>query len=117
MYNFMFSSSATQFSCLRVCIFGLCITLLLYCGDEAEIRSYEIPSEYTGAVVAWELPEDWGETGSLHQWLIFSCKNRSWPTGRIESCPLESVSSVDVANMFEWNWVIQHLTKLSWRNF
>ena len=99
----MFSSSANQFPCLRLCIIGLCITLLLSCGDEAEIRSYEIPSEYTGAVVAWELPEDWGENPDLSGPMSgsFHVKTEAGPTGRIGVMPFrESVSSVDVANMF-----------------
>jgi len=34
---------------------AVCCLMLFSCGEEAEIRSYEIPSEYTGPVVSWEL--------------------------------------------------------------
>ena len=103
MNNFMLSSPTKQFLYLRLCIIGLCIGLLFSCGDEAEIRSYEIPSEYTGAVVAWELPEDWGENPDLSGPMAgsFHVKTDAGPTGRIGVMPFrESVSSVDVANMF-----------------
>lgn len=77
--------------------------LLFSCGEEAEIRSYEIPSEYTGPVVTWELPQEWGENPDISGPMAgsFHVKTDLGPMGRIGVMPFrESVSSVDVANMF-----------------
>lgn len=79
------------------------IWVLSSCGDEPEIRSYEIPSEYTGPVVSWKLPEEWGENPDLSGPMAgsFHVKTELGPVGRIGVMPFrESVSSVDVANMF-----------------
>ena len=54
-------SLPNTFSLTRALLTALSCLLLFSCGEEAEIRSYEIPSEYTGPVVTWELPDDWGE--------------------------------------------------------
>ncbi|NBR22169.1 MAG: hypothetical protein EBT88_17810, partial [Proteobacteria bacterium] len=82
---------------------AVCCLMLFSCGEEAEIRSYEIPSEYTGPVVSWELPEEWGENPDLSGPMAgsFHVKTDLGPMGRIGVMPFrESVSSVDVANMF-----------------
>jgi len=99
----MLSSSANYFEYLRVCIIVQSISFLVSCGEKAEIRVYEIPSEYTGPVVAWELPKQWGENPDLSGPMAgsFHVKTKLGPSGRIGVMPFrESVSSVDVANMF-----------------
>ena len=88
---------------LRLCIVVGSTWMLSSCGDQPEIRSYEIPSEYTGPVVSWELPEEWGENPDLSGPMAgsFHVKTDLGPVGRIGVMPFrESVSSVDVANMF-----------------
>ena len=79
------------------------LSLLFSCGEEAEIRSYEIPTEYNGPVVTWELPDEWGENPDISGPMAgsFHVKTELGPMGRIGVMPFrESVSSVDVANMF-----------------
>jgi hypothetical protein len=90
-------------SFLRLCIVLGSAWILSSCGDQPEIRSYEIPSEYTGPVVSWELPEEWGENPDLSGPMAgsFHVKTELGPMGRIGVMPFrETVSSVDVANMF-----------------
>ena len=82
---------------------AVCCLMLFSCGEEAEIRSYEIPSEYNGPVVTWELPDEWGENPDISGPMAgsFHVKTELGPMGRIGVMPFrESVSSVDVANMF-----------------
>ena len=96
-------SLPNTFSLTRALLTALSCLLLFSCGEEAEIRSYEIPSEYTGPVVTWELPEEWGENPDISGPMAgsFHVKTELGPMGRIGVMPFrESVSSVDVANMF-----------------
>ena len=52
--------------------------------------------------MTWELLEDWGENPDISGPMAgsFHVKTDLVPQVGLESCPLESVSSVDVANMF-----------------
>ena len=96
-------SLPNTFSLTRALLTALSCLLLFSCGEEAEIRSYEIPTEYTGPVVTWELPDDWGENPDISGPMAgsFHVKTDLGPMGRIGVMPFrESVSSVDVANMF-----------------
>lgn len=91
------------FSPHYACLFACSSMLFFSCGEEAKIRTYEIPSEYTGPVVSWELPDEWGENPDLSGPMAgsFHVKTKQGPMGRIGVMPFrESVSSVDVANMF-----------------
>lgn len=92
----------SQHPLLRVLHF--CVFLFLFsCEKKAEIRSYDIPSEYDGPVVTWELPKEWGENPDLSGPMAgsFHVKTKLGPMGRIGVMPFrESVSSTDVANMF-----------------
>ena len=96
-------SLPNTFSQTTALLIALCCLMLFSCGEEAEIRSYEIPSEYTGPVVSWDLPEEWGENPDLSGPMAgsFHVKTDLGPMGRIGVMPFrETVSSVDVANMF-----------------
>ena len=66
--------------------------MLFSCGEEAEIRSYEIPSEYTGPVVTWELPDEWGENPDISGPMAgsFHVKTDLGPMGRIGVMPFEN---------------------------
>ena len=33
--------------------------------EDAEVRSYSAPNHYEGPVVAWKLPEGWGENPGM----------------------------------------------------
>ena len=95
-----FISAQTVFPKVAVIIVLL---FFLSCGEDAEIQTYEIPSEYTGPVVSWELPIEWGENPDLSGPMAgsFHVKTDLGPMGRIGVMPFrESVSSTDVANMF-----------------
>ena len=95
-----FISAQTVFPKVAVIIVLL---FFLSCGEDAEIQTYEIPSEYTGPVVTWELPKEWGENPDLSGPMAgsFHVKTDLGPMGRIGVMPFrESVSSTDVANMF-----------------
>lgn len=98
----MFSSTFIEHLYLPTCTLSLSL-FFLSCGDDAQIRSYEIPSEYDGPVVTWELPAEWGENPDISGIMAgsFHVKTDLGPMGRIGVMPFrESVSSVDVANMF-----------------
>ena len=98
----MFSSTFIEHLYLRTCILAVSF-FFISCGEEAQIRSYEIPSEYDGPVVTWELPAEWGENPDISGPMAgsFHVKTDLGPIGRIGVMPFrESVSSVDVANMF-----------------
>ena len=73
------------------------------CSEEPVINSYSIPSEYDGAIVTWDLPDNWGENPDLSGPMAgsFHVKTQSGEQGRIGVMPFrENVSTVDVANMF-----------------
>jgi hypothetical protein len=88
---------------LRISFFAGSIALLFSCGEEPKIRSYEITREYTGPVVTWKLPDEWGENPDISGPMAgsFHVKTDLGEMGRIGVMPFrESVSSADVANMF-----------------
>ncbi|MBP51727.1 MAG: hypothetical protein CMI27_01130 [Opitutae bacterium] len=73
------------------------------CSEEKEISSYEISPEYDGPVVAWKLPENWGENPDLSGPMAgsFHIKTELGPSGRIGVMPFrEAVSTREVVNMF-----------------
>ena len=76
-------------------------SILSSCGDQPEIRFYEIPSEYIGPVVSWDIPEEWGEDPDLFGPMAgsFHVKTDLGPMGKIGVMAFrESVSNVDLAN-------------------
>ena len=99
----MSSSTFIEYLHIRSCLLATSTLLFFSCGEDAQIRSYEIPSEYNGPVVTWELPDEWGENPDISGPMAgsFHVKTELGPMGRIGVMPFrESVSSVDVANMF-----------------
>ena len=101
MYMFL-GFKISQFILFQTVIVSCCL-LLFSCGEKKEIQTYEIPSEYDGPVVTWELPDEWGENPDLSGPMAgsFHVKTELGPMGRIGVMPFrESVSSTDVANMF-----------------
>ena len=80
-----------------------CICMFSSCGDEAEIRSYSAPNHYEGPVVAWKLPEQWGENPGISGMMAgsFHIKTEDGPRGRIGVMPFrESVKTTNIVNMF-----------------
>jgi len=89
----------THFFCGTISI----LVSLSSCSDEPTVKKSVIASEYTGPVVTWLLPENWGENPALAGPMAgsFHVKTKEGPQGRIGIMPFrESVSSLEVANMF-----------------
>ena len=79
------------------------IVSLSSCSDEPMVTKSVIAPEYTGPVVTWVLPENWGENPALAGPMAgsFHVVTKEGPQGRIGVMPFrESVSSLEVANMF-----------------
>lgn len=73
------------------------------CSEQSTINSYIIPSEYEGSVVCWKLPQNWAENPELSGPMAgsFHIVTKDGKRGRIGVMPFrESVSNIDVANMF-----------------
>ena len=73
------------------------------CGEDAEVRSYSAPNHYEGPVVAWKLPEGWGENPGMGGMMAgsFHIKTEEGPRGRIGVMPFrESVQTTNIVNMF-----------------
>ena len=73
------------------------------CGDNAEIQSYTAPNHYEGPVVAWQLPEQWGENPGMGGIMAgsFHIKTKEGPQGRIGVMPFrETVETSQIVNMF-----------------
>ena len=87
-------SLPNTFSLASTLLTAVCCLLLFSCGEEAEIRSYEIPTEYTGPVVTWELPEELGENPDISGPMAgsFHVKTDLGPMGRIGSCLFVNLS-------------------------
>lgn len=86
-----------------VCGTILILVSLSSCSDEPVVKKSVIAPEYTGPVVAWVLPENWGENPALAGPMAgsFHVMTKEGPKGRIGVMPFrESVSSLEVANMF-----------------
>ena len=80
----------------------LCVGIFS-CGDDAEIQSYTAPNHYEGPVVAWQLPEEWGENPGMGGIMAgsFHVKTKEGPQGRIGVMPFrESVETASIVNMF-----------------
>jgi hypothetical protein len=76
---------------------------LFSCGENAEIQSYTAPNHYEGPVVAWELPDQWGENPGMGGIMAgsFHIKTDDGPQGRIGVMPFrDSVETSQVVNMF-----------------
>ena len=81
----------------------LALLLLVSCGEDAEIHSYTAPNQYEGPVVAWKLPEQWGENPGMSGMMAgsFHVKTTDGPRGRIGVMPFrESVETTSIVNMF-----------------
>ena len=81
----------------------LALLLLVSCGEDVEIRSYTAPNHYEGPVVAWKLPEQWGENPGMSGMMAgsFHVKTTDGPRGRIGVMPFrESVETTSIVNMF-----------------
>ena len=77
--------------------------MLFSCGEDATIQSYTAPNHYLGPVVAWELPEQWGENPGMGGIMAgsFHVKTSNGPTGRIGVMPFrDSVENTQIVNMF-----------------
>ena len=88
---------------LRVALPALILWCAPSCSEKPVIEAYPIEPEYEGPVVAWELPETWGENPDLSGPMAgsFHVKTDDGPKGRIGVMPFrESVSTLEVANMF-----------------
>ena len=73
------------------------------CGDNVEIQSYTAPNHYEGPVVAWQLPEQWGENPGMGGIMAgsFHIKTKEGPQGRIGVMPFrETVETSQIVNMF-----------------
>jgi hypothetical protein len=73
------------------------------CGDNVEIQSYTAPNHYEGPVVAWQLPEQWGENTGMGGIMAgsFHIKTKEGPQGRIGVMPFrETVETSQIVNMF-----------------
>lgn len=73
------------------------------CGDNVEIQSYTAPNHYEGPVVAWQLPEQWGENPAMGGIMAgsFHIKTKEGPQGRIGVMPFrETVETSQIVNMF-----------------
>jgi len=84
-------------------LIALVVLLQSACSEKPSIQTYTIPSEYDGPIVTWTLPDNWGENPDLSGPMAgsFHVKTTNGPQGRIGVMPFrESVSTVDVANMF-----------------
>ena len=59
---------------------------MISCGEEAQIQSYSAPNHYQGPVVAWKLPEQWGENPGMSGMMAgsFHVKTEQGPRGRIK---------------------------------
>ena len=82
---------------------ALCCLMLFSCGEDATIQSYTAPNHYLGPVVAWELPEQWGENPGMGGIMAgsFHVKTSNGPTGRIGVMPFrDSVENTQIVNMF-----------------
>lgn len=95
---------AKCFEALSIFFWVQLVSLSIFsCSEKKEITSYEIPSEYDGPVVAWNLPESWGENPDLSGPMAgsFHIKTELGPSGRIGVMPFrEAVATRDVVNMF-----------------
>ncbi len=100
----MTKSHTDKFSLLvRLPVFVSLVCLTFSCTDDAVVTSYQIKPEYDGPVVTWILPNTWIENPDLSGPMAgsFQVKSPQGPTGRIGVMPFrESVSSLEVANMF-----------------
>ena len=79
------------------------LLLLVSCGEDAKVRSYTAPNHYEGPVVAWKLPEQWGENPGMGGMMAgsFHVKTTDGPKGRIGVMPFrESVEATSIVNMF-----------------
>ena len=77
--------------------------LLISCREDAQIQSYSAPNHYQGPVVAWKLPEQWGENPGMSGMMAgsFHVKTEQGPRGRIGVMPFrESVETTSIINMF-----------------
>jgi hypothetical protein len=86
----------------RLLPFLLCLGIFS-CGDYAEIQSYTAPNHYEGPVVAWQLPDQWGENPGMGGIMAgsFYVKTKEGPQGRIGVMPFrESVETATIVNMF-----------------
>jgi hypothetical protein len=80
-----------------------CFGILFSCGEDTEIRSYTAPNHFEGPVVAWELPEQWGENPGMGGMMAgsFHVKTDNGPRGRIGVMPFrDSVEITSIVNMF-----------------
>ncbi len=98
-------STAIKYTRLSItsCSTAFFVFIQFSCSEDPTIQSYSIPSEYNGPIVTWTLPESWGENPDLSGPMAgsFHVKTDNGPQGRIGVMPFrESVSTVDVANMF-----------------
>jgi len=76
---------------------------LFSCSDPDEIKSYTAPNHYDGPVVAWKLPEQWGENPGVGGMMAgsFHVKTGQGPQGRIGVMPFrDSVETPQIVNMF-----------------
>ena len=88
---------------LRVALPALILWCAPSCSEKPVIEAYPIEPEYEGPVVAWKLPDTWGENPDLSGPMAgsFHVKTDDGPKGRIGVMPFrESVSTLEVANMF-----------------
>ena len=84
-------------------ILTLATLFLSSCGEDAEVRSYTAPNHYEGPVVAWKLPDGWGENPGMGGLMAgsFHIKTEDGPRGRIGVMPFrESVQTTNIVNMF-----------------
>ena len=104
-------SLPNTFSLASTILTAVCCLMLFSCGEEAEIRSYEIPTEYNGPVVTWELPEEWGENPDISGPMAgsFHVKTDLGPMGRIGAWMLPTCS---VWNLAKPEWKRKILKKL-----
>ena len=80
-----------------------CLGMLFSCGEDAEVRSYSAPNHFEGPVVAWTLPEAWGENPAVSGMMAgsFHIKTDEGPRGRIGVMPFrDSVEMTSIVNMF-----------------
>ena len=88
---------------LRFSLTWILVLIFGSCTEEAQIESYYIKPEYNGPVVAWKLPDHWGENPDLSGPMAgsFHVKTKDGPSGRIGVMPFrQAVSTLDIANMF-----------------
>ncbi len=77
--------------------------MLISCGEDAEVRSYTAPNHFEGPVVAWQLPEAWGENPGMGGMMAgsFHVKTKQGPQGRIGVMPFrDTVETTSIVNMF-----------------